>query len=756
MKHDSLINILRQRFSAAVAQVAGTEPGQIDPVIRPAGDPKFGDYQCNVAMSLAKHLKSKPRDIAQRIVEAVDLTGVAEPPEIAGPGFINVRLSDEFLATYLGEVPAPPQSVPRALATGRPDPEARARSQSEPESQARAKDATGYKPVPQETDRLGMPPVERPRKVVIDYSSPNIAKQMHVGHLRSTIIGDVFARVLTLEGHEVIRQNHIGDWGKQFGRIILSLWHICMAEKRGEPDYIDQKMLELQRAREQGQDAIDDALHPIVDRHNKDALEDPAGDALELFLGRVRAEVTLDELEQAYQFVSLAEELAQGRGFSTPKIRNKKYTGIDIPYEHLSRHVTAMLQEGSDDDEQERDARKYACDLTLDYCDEIYSRLNVLLERSDVRGESDYSDRLGPLVTELRKELPVRDKAVLAGAPYAELREDEDAQCIFLYDENHKPLFKKPDGDELPMMVQKSDGAFLYATTDLAAIWYRIFDKKLECKRLVYVTDARQKLHFEMLFAAARAIGWAGPDITLEHATFGSVLGDNRKPLKTRSGRNIKLSDLLTEAEKRARELLETRSDEATLRRGSGQAPRRSDEGLEVPRSSFSEDEKREIARRVGIASVKYADLRNDRVSDYVFNWDKMLAMQGNTAPYMMYAYARIRSIYRKAAERFGEPDVYADGVTIALGVPAERALALKLGRLRETIDAVAADLAPHVLCTYLYELASDFMRFYESCPVLKAPDEATRLRRMRLCDLTARALKLGLGLLGIETIERM
>jgi len=659
MKHDSLINILRERFAAAVAQVAGTEPGAIDPVIRPAGDPKFGDYQCNVAMSLAKQLKSKPRDIAQRIVEAVDLAGVAEPPEIAGPGFINVRLSDAFLTAYLGEVPAPPRSEPGASATGR----------SEPEAPARAKDATGYKPVPHVTDRLGMPPVERPRKVVIDYSSPNIAKQPYVGHLRSTIIGDVFARVLMFEGHEVIRQNHVGDWGTQFGMLIAY--------------YADRAM-------------------PSPETHDD----------------------VLDAIEDDYR-------VAQERFNSDPA------------FGEAARAAVAKLQGGDPDALR---TWEQLCAVSRGAFQRIYRRLNVLLEDSDVCGESFYNDRLASVVAELREKLTVRNKTASADRPYAELRQDAGAQCVFLYDEKHEPQFRKPNGEELPMIIQKSDGAFLYATTDLAAIRYRI--QELGADRLIYVTDARQKLHFETLFAAARAIGWAGPETTLEHATFGSVLGDDRKPLKTREGENVRLRELLDEAERRARELLDARSDEAT--------ERRSGEGEQGTAPSFTEDEKREIARRVGIASVKYADLRNDRVSDYVFNWDKMLAMQGNTAPYMMYAYARIRSIYRKAAERFGEPDVHAEGVTIALGDPAERALALKLGRLRETIDAVAADLAPHVLCTYLYELASDFMRFYESCPVLKASDEASRLSRMRLCDLTARALRLGLGLLGIETIERM
>jgi len=506
-----------------------------------------------------------------------------------------------------------------------------------------------------------MPPVEKPQRVVIDYSSPNIAKQMHVGHLRSTIIGDVFAHVLGFEGHEVIRQNHVGDWGTQFGMLIAH--------------YADHPIPTLQTHADV-LDAIEDDYRSAVERDNAD----PA-------------------------------------------------------FREAAREAVGRLQGGEPD---ARRTWKNLCAASRRAFNETYHRLNVLLEDGDVCGESFYNVRLAPVVAELREKLPPRDKTKPADRPYAELREDEGAQCIFFYDEQHRPRFKKPDGDELPMIIQKSDGAYLYATTDLAALRYRI--EELDACRIIYVTDARQKLHFDTLFATARAAGWAGNDVTLEHVAFGSVLGPDRKPLKTREGQNVKLRELLDEAETHAYELLESRSEE----------------GEEEGPAAFTDEEKREIARRVGIAAVKYADLRNDRVSDYVFSWDKMLAMQGNTAPYMMYAYARIRSIYRKAAERFGEPDVYAPGVVLQLDQPTERALALRLARLRETIDAVATELAPHILCTYLYELASEFMRFYEACPVLRAADEASRLSRMRLCNLTARTLRLGLGLLGIETIERM
>ena len=652
MKHESPINMLKARFSAAVAKVAGVKAGQIDPQVRPAQEARFGDYQCNVAMSLAKQLKAKPREIAGRIIAELDVADLCEPPEIAGPGFINIRLSNDALSRHLGEVPAPPpESEPGARATG---------AVGEQPEAPRSRSGFGL-------DRLGMPPVEKPRRVVIDYSSPNIAKQMHVGHLRSTIIGDVFARVLGFEGYEVIRQNHVGDWGTQFGILIETY--------RQKPV-------------------------PTAETHDD----------------------VLQAIEDDYR-------AAQQRFKS------------DEVFADAARQSVGALQSG---DPEARGVWERICAQSRHAFTDAYQRLNVLLQDEDVRGESFYNERLAPVVDEVRKKL-TRGEQARPGGPHAEYREDQGAKCIFLYDEDGAPRFKKKDGDELPMIIQKSDGAYLYATTDLAALRYRI--KELGATRLIYVTDARQKLHFQMLFAAARALGWAGDDVQLEHATFGSVLGANKKPLKTREGENVKLSELLDEAEKRAYELLKERDRGIKGSR---------DQGEETGTILFTEDEKGEIARRVGIGAVKYADLARDRNSDYVFNWDQMLALQGNTAPYMMYAYARIRSIYRKAAERFGSPDVYGAGVTLALGEPAERALALRLARLRETIDAVAAELAPHILCSYLYELAADFMRFYEACPVIQAPDEATRLSRMRLCDLTARALRLGLGLLGIEAVERM
>jgi len=645
MPHASLQDVLAREFAAAIAAVTGQAAENVDPQIRPAGEPRFGDYQCNAAMSLARALKTKPRDLAERIRDAVAprLADTVSALEVAGPGFLNIRLSDAFLGQYLADIPAPPAPGPDAV------------------------------------DRVGLAPVERPLRVVVEYSQPNIAKQMHVGHLRSTIIGDVFARVLAFQGHEVVRQNHIGDWGTQFGMLIR--WY------REHP-------------------------LPAPTTHT---------DVLEAIEADYRA--ANERFQQDEQFAREA------------------------------RQAVAELQAG---DPLARELWHKICAVSLAEIDHLYRRLGVLLTPEDIRGESFYNEHLPDVIHELRTRFAVWPQQ---GSPSpltgtngirAELREDQGALVVYLYNDKGEPLFRNPDGQTLGMIVQKSDGAYLYATTDLAAIRYRLKHLRfpsggIGAQRVIYVTDARQKLHFEMFFACARAAGWIPADVQVQHVTFGSVLGSDRRPLKTRAGAAVKLRELLDEAERRALELIRQRAADA-------------DEPVPDTPASRADAmlSPEEIARCIGIAAVKYADLRNDRNSDYVFDWDKMLALQGNTAPYMMYAYARVRSIYRKAAERIGSPDVYAPGVRVLIGHPAERALALRLARLRDVIDTVAAELTPHVLCAYLYELAGDFMRFYEQCPVLAAEQEATRLARLRLCDLTARTLKLGLGLLGIPVLERM
>lgn len=690
MTHGSLRDVLNRIFSDAIVGLTGLSPEEADAQVRPSGDAKFGDYQCNAAMGLAKTLKAKPRELAERIKAAVEpgLADMAGPLEVAGPGFLNIRLRDEFLSGRLGLIPPPAGSQ----------------------------------------DRLGVPPTPGAPRVLVDYSSPNIAKQMHVGHIRSTIIGDALARVLAYTGHDVIRQNHIGDWGTAIGMVVVGLWYIEARLKRGETEEtVEGRLAELKSAQANDGPGLDE-LGAVICREWS---EDLANTALDRF---AEAEVALDQLELGYRFVQTLTGAAQGRGW---RIVNRDGSAGDIT--EIPRIVTRMLQQGGAANDAERLAWKRARDISLAYCDRLYRRLGVLLKPEDVCGESFYEqdDRLPNVVEEMRRKLAPRADGEQR---LAELKPDQGALCLFQYSGQGEPRYRNADGDPLPMIIQKSDGAYLYATTDLAAIRYRIVERG--ARRLLYVVGSPQKLHLDMLFSAARAIGWAGPDVSLEHVAFGQILGPDRKLLRTRLGGTVKLGDLLDEAERRALALLEERARLAAAEGGDELA-------------GMSADEMRAVARHVGIAAVKYFDLNRDRNSDYVFDWDAMLSLKGNTAPYMMYAYARIRSIYRKASERSRPNDATA-GAPIRLGHPTERALALRLLRFPEAVQIVAADLTPHVLCSYVYELAGDFMRFYDACPVLEAPDDALRSSRLSLCDLTARTLRAGLGLLGIDVIERM
>lgn len=713
MMPESLHEILRARFAAAIAQVTNADPATVDAVVRPAPDAKFGDYQCNAAMALAKTMGAKPHDVARSIVGAVRADDIAEPLEIAGPGFINVRLKREFLAKCLTDIPKHAIAVPTSP---------RHAGQS---------------------DRLNIPPASAPQRVVVDYSSPNIAKQMHVGHIRSTIIGDVIARVIGFRGDDVIRQNHVGDWGTQMGMVILGIWHVYRL--RNTPEGADDAAAIRYFAA--GLRAVDakittpDSRKAFLDRLAQDMLDGlrtendpPTWSAWlgEFEQGRARVRPTLDVLTAAYRFVNAVEDAPEAQSIIVPDIGR---SDAPIPLARLSNHVVAVMLHVKHPEELH--AWSIARDISIRDAQSMYDRLGVLLTPQDVCGESFYHERLAKTVADLRRLLPVCDKSQPAAGPYAELRDDRGAVCIFLYDAQHQPRFKNPEGGELPILIQKSDGAFLYSTTDLAAVRYRA--EELGAKRLIYVTDARQVQHFQQFFAAARAVGWAPQEVLLEHVTFGSVLGEDRKPVKTRSGESIMLRELLDEAEERALQLVEDRELQAPA-----DAPR------------FSADEKRNIARVVGVAAVKYADLKNDRRTDYLFSWDKMLSLQGNTAPYLLYAYARLRSILREAASRFGAAETASDDAAIRLEHAAERALALRILRLREALAIVAAELTPHVLCAYLYDLASDLTQFYEACPVLKAPDDETRRSRLRLCELAARTMRLGLNLLGIEPLERM
>lgn len=700
----TLTTLVAQRFAAAISQACGLVVDPADTQVRASADAKFGDYQCNAAMALAKKLGKKPHDVAKSIIAAAQLDDIAAPPEVAGPGFINVRLKSEFIGEWLARIPAAPGDV--------------------------------------QSDRVGLTPVASPQRVVIDYSSPNIAKSMHVGHLRSSIIGDSLARVLAFEGHTVIRQNHVGDWGTQFGMVILAMWHICMSHLRGEPDAVPRWLGELEQSATDAAATVA-VVQRVYQQHVADLRGDEGGDRFKAWLDANSATIDLAALETGYRFVNALEKAAEPLALSIAVPNPEASDPRETPYHRLSRHVTAMLQRGQRRDEPERRAWQHSIDITLRYCEDIYARLGVLLRREDVRGESFYNDRLAPTIAQLRADLsPERAATKQAnGDAWAECRDDRGAACVFLHKAGGEAMYKNPEGEPLPLIVQKSDGAFLYASTDLAAIRFRVADLPdgLAAQRILYVVGAPTKLHLEMVFATARLAGWVSSAVALEHVSFGQVLGEDRKLLRTRSGGAVKLRDLLDEGERRAYEAVFAKNAERT-----------NDE------ERLGEEELRSIGRAVGIGAIKWFDLARDRNADYVFNWDTMLALQGSTAPYMMYAYARIRSIYRKAVEQIGSPDVYAPGTTLILVDPAERSLALRIARFADAIAVVSRELTPHVICGYLYDLAGDFMRFYEACPVLAAADDATRISRLRLCDLAARTLRAGLGLLGIGVLERM
>ena len=589
------IDILEQRISAAMASASGLP--DCPAIVKPAANPKFGDYQANGIMALAKKSKTNPQKLAEKVLKNLDLSDICQKPEIAGPGFINLRLKTEFLADQLLKINADTQN------------------------------------------RLAIDKTTDPKTIVVDFSSPNIAKPMHVGHLRSTIIGDTLCRILQFQGHNVIRQNHIGDWGTQFGMLVA---------------FIERRMLQAVK-----------------------------GDVVGVLPS------TLAEFEIFYK--------EAGELFDT-----------DEDFKSESHAAVVGLHSG--DKKWIGRWEKLVAESEKHY-QEIYDGLNITLKSEHTCGESFYNDMLADIVKDLR------DKALA--------QQSEGAICVF------PPGFKTKDGDPLPFIIQKSDGAYLYATTDLAALRYRV--DKLKADKIIYVTDARQKLHFEMLFAVARMAGWAPENIELSHVTFGSVLGEDGTPLKTREGQTVKLKDLLDEAVQRAKTIVEEKNPD------------------------LKPDQKDDIAKAVGIGAVKYADYSNNRTSDYIFSFDKMLAMDGNTAPYMQYAYARIKSIERMARKKDVDIETeLKDLKKLNLTDPAELDLAKSLTRYGETINSALEDYRPNYLTAYLYDLAQKFSAFYTNCPVLDAkPDK--RPTRLLLCDLTANTIKHGLTeLLGINVVEQM
>ncbi|MEJ6525660.1 MAG: arginine--tRNA ligase [OM182 bacterium] len=577
----TLKRTLTDFIGAELATLTGLD--EVNPNVITASKPEFGDYQANGVMGIAKKLGRNPRELGTELLAR--LNAAANPLvshyELAGPGFINIHLAGDALRDRANELLVEPS--------------------------------------------LLVLPTESPQTIVVDYSSPNLAKEMHVGHLRGTIIGDSIARILERQGNRVIRQNHVGDWGTQFGMLIT-----FMRESSAE------------------------------------------------------AGVALADLEGFYRAA-------------------KQRFDADSEFADRARESVVKLQGG---DPEYLEAWQAFISTSLTHCQAVYDKLNVTLSMTDLKAESFYNPQLEGVVTRLENT--------------GLLKDSDGARCVFL-DE-----FVGKDGEPLPVIIQKTDGGYLYATTDLAAVDYRCHELKAD--RSLYVVDARQSLHFQQVFAVAAAAGFSDEAISLEHISYGTMMGSDGKPFKTRSGDVVKLVDLLDEAVARAFDLVSSKNPD------------------------LEETERRHIAQAVGIAAVKYADLSKNRTSDYLFDWSSMLSFEGNTAPYLMYAYARIKTLLAKQA-------VDTDGIirfpeSVALA-PEEKALLLKSLQLAETIDAVAQDCFPNTLSNYLYELSASFMRFYEACPI-QGTDAATRANRLSLCVLASEALKQGLDLLGIETLERM
>jgi len=569
--------LVSELLAPVFAELNGGEPA--DPVVRPSDR---ADAQVNGALPLAKRVGSNPREIAERIVASGALAGVATA-EIAGPGFVNLTFDPGFLATHLSEVAA--------------------------------------------DDRLGVPLVANPRTVVVDYSAPNVAKEMHVGHLRSTIIGDALVRLHTFLGHQVIRENHIGDWGRPFGMLI---------------------------------------------EHLLDLGEDVA-----------------------------AEGLSQGDLDGFYKAANAKFQG-DAEFQERSRNRVVLLQSGDADTHV---LWRRLVEMSTAYFNTVYQRLGVLLTDADLMGESFYQ--------------PLMDDAFARLAAAGLVEESDGAQVVF------PPGFKNREGEPLPLMLRSSAGAYMYATSDVACVLDRV--ERLDADLLLYVVGAPQALHLQMVFEVCAMAGWLAPPTEAVHVPFGSVLGSDKKMLRSRAGDAVKLSDLLDEAVERATAAVGEKNPELD------------------PAAATA------VAQQVGIGALKYADLSNDRVKDYIFDWNRMLAFEGNTAPYLQYAHARICSIFRRAEVDRGA----LDHTQVALAEPQEKALAQRLLAYPTAVAETAAAFAPHRLCTYLFDLAQDFTAFYEHCPVARA-DEPVRSSRLALCDVTARTLASGLSLLGIDAPEAM
>ncbi len=571
--------LLSDKVSQAL--IAAGAPADCEPQVRQSAKAQFGDYQANGVMSVAKKLDMPPRQLAEQVLTHLDLAGIANKVEIAGPGFINIFLDPTYLSSLVDSAVL--------------------------------------------SERIGVPKAAA-QTIVVDYSAPNVAKEMHVGHLRSTIIGDAAVRTLEFLGHNVIRANHVGDWGTQFGMLIAYL------EKQ----------------------------------QNENA-----------------GEMALADLEGFYR-------------------EAKKHYDEDEAFAERARNYVVKLQGG---DEYCREMWRKLVDITMTQNQITYERLNVTLTRDDVMGESLYNPMLAGIVADLKaKGLAV---------------ESEGATVVFL-DE-----YKNKEGEPMGVIIQKKDGGFLYTTTDIACAKYRY--ETLHADRVLYYIDSRQHQHLMQAWTIVRKAGYVPDSVPLEHHMFGMMLGKDGKPFKTRAGGTVKLSDLLDEALERARRLVAEKNPDMPA------------------------DELESLANAVGIGAVKYADLSKNRTTDYIFDWDNMLAFEGNTAPYMQYAYTRVLSIFRKAG-------IEESMLTAPVNITEEReaALAARLLQFEETLTTVAREGTPHVMCAYLYDVAGLFSGFYEHCPILTAETEGVRQSRLKLALLTAKTLKIGLETLGIQTVERM
>lgn len=607
------VALLSERFERAIRAAYPEIGGGVQAMVTASRQSEHGDFQSNAAMPLGKRVGAKPRDVAARIVEHLDLSGIAEAPSeasIAGPGFINIRLLPDLLSELLGRLDSP---------------------------------------------RLGIEPPATPSTIVVDLCGVNLAKQMHVGHLRATVIGDAIARVFERLGWNVVRQSHVGDWGLPIAMVV-------------------QKLVELEDA------------------------------------GTDLNSVGLDDLNAIYR-AAQAECKAETRALESirehstgPKAEIEAELRIEHASEALERAKSRLvaLQSG---DERTVGVWQRIYDVTMGACLETCARLHANVTDEHSAGESTYRGELAPIVQDLIER---------------GIAEESDGALVV-----------RVEGIKAPTLIRKSDGGFLYATTDIAGVKRRVQD--MGGDELVYCVDARQGLHFRQVFGAAKKAGYTkkadGTEARLEHAAFGTVLGEDNKPLKTRSGENIKLTDLL---------------DEAVQRAGQTVAEKNPD---------LSESDRAQIAEAVGIAAIKYADLSGERAKDYVFSFDRMLAFEGNTGPYLMYAYVRTQSVLRKASNEGITVDT---GAIVRVTEPQEKALALTLLRYPGVVAGVGEHLEPHRLCAYLYDLATAYSSFYENCPVLKGDDDAVRASRLRLCDLTGRVLRDGLETLGLPVLERM